>query len=166
LFNAAVASHVSARELAGPFDSVSVCFSKGLGAPVGSMLLGATPLIDRARRWRKVLGGGWRQAGLVAAMAGYAFDHQVARLADDHRRAARLAEGLRDLPGVAVDGPHTNMVFVTVPAERLTSLKQHLADAGVLIAARSPTLRLVTHLDVGDAGIERAIEAFGTFFAR
>ena len=166
LFNAAVASHVSARELAAPFDSVSVCFSKGLGAPVGSMLLGSNALIDRARRWRKVLGGGWRQAGVVAAMAAHAFDHHVARLADDHRRAARLAEGLRAIPGLVVDGPHTNMAFVTVPGERLASLKPHLADAGVLIAARSPTLRLVTHLDLDDAGIERAIAAFGAFFSR
>jgi threonine aldolase len=166
LFNAAVASHVSARELAAPFDSVSVCFSKGLGAPIGSMLLGSSALIDRARRWRKVLGGGWRQAGIVAAMAAHAFDHQVARLADDHRRAARLADGLHALPGVSVDGPHTNMVFVTVPGERLSALKQHLSAAGVLIAARSPTVRLVTHLDLDDAGIERAIEAFSRFFGK
>jgi threonine aldolase len=164
LFNAAVACHVSARELAAPFDSVSVCFSKGLGAPVGSMLLGPVALIDRARRWRKVLGGGWRQAGIVAAMAAHAFDHQVARLGDDHRRAARLAEGLRDLPGLTVDGPHTNMVFVTVPGDRLAALKQQLSDAGVMVAARSPTLRLVTHLDIGDEGIERAIDAFTGFF--
>ena len=166
LFNAAVASHVSARELAAPFDSVSVCFSKGLGAPVGSMLLGSNDLVERARRWRKVVGGGWRQAGIVAAMAAHAFDHQVARVADDHRRALQLAEGLRELPGVTVDGPHTNMVFVTVPADRLVALKQHLADAGVLIAARSPTIRLVTHLDIDDAGIARAMAAFSRFFGR
>jgi len=165
LFNAAVASHVSARELAAPFDSVSVCFSKGLGAPIGSMLLGSTALIDRARRWRKVLGGGWRQAGLVAAMAAYAFDHQIARLADDHRRAARLAEGLRGVPGIGVEGPHTSMVFVTVPGEKLAALTQHLAEAGVRIGSRSPTIRLVTHLDIDDAGIERALAAFRAYFA-
>jgi threonine aldolase len=164
LFNAAVASTVSARELAAPFDSVSICFSKGLGAPIGSMLLGSSGLIDRARRWRKVLGGGWRQAGMVAAMAAYAFDHQIGRLADDHRRAARLAEGLRTVPGISVDGPHTSMVFVTVPADRVVALTQHLADAGIRIASRSPTLRLVTHLDVDDSGVERAISAFSTFF--
>ena len=164
LFNAAVASTVSARELAAPFDSVSVCFSKGLGAPVGSMLLGSTALIDRARRWRKVLGGGWRQAGIVAAMAAHAFDHHVGRLADDHRRAAALADGLRALSGLSVDGPHTSMVFVTVPADRVAPLTKHLAEAGIRIASRSPTIRLVTHLDIDDAGIERAIAAFAAFF--
>ena len=164
LFNAAVESNHSARELASPFDSVSICFSKGLGAPIGSMLLGSGALIDRARRWRKVLGGGWRQAGIVAAMAGYALDHNVGRLADDHRRAATLADGLRALPGVTVNGPHTNMVFVTVPADRLAALLQHLQSESIRVSSRTPTLRLVTHLDLDDTAIERAITAFSAFF--
>jgi threonine aldolase len=164
LFNAAVATHHSARELAAPFDSVSVCFSKGLGAPIGSMLLGSAALVARARRWRKVLGGGWRQAGIVAAMAGYALDHNVARLAEDHRRAAVLADALRTLPGLAVDGPHTNMVFVTLPAERVADFAAHMAAQGIRVALRGTQLRLVTHLDLHDDGLDHAIAAFRSFF--
>src|SRR5690348_13282524 len=111
LFNAAIARGVAPREVARGFDSVSICFSKGLGAPVGSMLLGSAALIDKARRWRKVVGGGWRQAGLLAAMANHALDHHVARLAEDHARARRLAAALQALPALQVEGPHTSMVF-------------------------------------------------------
>ncbi|HJW45492.1 MAG TPA: low-specificity L-threonine aldolase, partial [Lysobacter sp.] len=100
LYNAAVAKGVPAREITQHFDSVSVCLSKGLGAPVGSVLLGTHALIEEARRWRKVAGGGMRQAGMLAAAGLYALDHHVTRLADDHRRAAMLADGLRDLPGL------------------------------------------------------------------
>jgi threonine aldolase len=164
LFNAAVASHRSARDLAAGFDSVSVCFSKGLGAPIGSMLLGSEALVARARRWRKVLGGGWRQAGLVAAMAGHALDHNVARLAEDHRRAAALADALRALPGLAVDGAHTNMVFVTLPPDRVDALAAHMDASGIRIALRGTKLRLVTHLDLDDAGLDRAIAAFQDVF--
>jgi threonine aldolase len=164
LFTAAVASHHSARDLAAPFDSVSVCFSKGLGAPIGSMLLGSEALVGRARRWRKVLGGGWRQAGVVAAMAGYALDHNVARLAEDHRRAAALAEALRALPGLAVDGAHTNMVFVTLPADRVDAFAAHMDARGIRVALRGTQLRLVTHLDLDDAGLARAVDAFQAFF--
>jgi threonine aldolase len=164
LFNAAVAAHRSARELAAPFDSVSVCFSKGLGAPIGSMLLGSEALVGRARRWRKVLGGGWRQAGLVAAMAAYALDHNVGRLADDHRRAADLADALRALPGLSVDGPHTNMVFATLPADRLDAFDAHMRAAGVLVARRGTALRLVAHLDLDDPGLARATAAFQDIF--
>jgi threonine aldolase len=163
LYNAAVARGVPPREIARGFDSVSICFSKGLGAPVGSMLLGDTALVERARRWRKVVGGGWRQAGLLAAMAGYALDHHVARLAEDHARAARLASALRALPGLAVDGPHTNMVFVTLPADASRTSPRTCRRARSAWPAR-PVLRLVTHLDVDDAALERAIGAFRDFF--
>jgi threonine aldolase len=164
LFNAAIASGVEAREIAGHFDSVSVCFSKGLGAPVGSMLLGSDELIAKARRWRKVLGGGWRQAGILAAMANYALDHHVSALADDHRRAADLATGLRALPGISVEGPHTNMVFVTVPTDSFAAFAEHLQTNGVRIFTRSPSLRLVLHRDVDDAGVAQAVAAFAEFF--
>ena len=164
LFNAAIARGVPAREVARGFDSVSVCFSKGLGAPVGSMLLGNEALIERARRWRKVVGGGWRQAGLLAAMAQHALDHHVARLAEDHARAARLAEALRGLPALKVEGPHTNMVFATLPNERLPELFAHLEARRIRVFTRGPALRLVTHLDVDDAGLERAIGAFQDFY--
>lgn len=164
LFNAALASGVPARRLLQAADSVSVCFSKGLGAPVGSVLLGSQALIERARRWRKVTGGGWRQAGMLAAACLYALDHHVARLAEDHERAARLADGLRDLPGLRVLGQHSNMVFLEVPVARQAVLRDHLADAGVRLSiGYLPSVRLVTHLDVDDAGIERALAAFTCF---
>ncbi len=165
LFNAAIGESVHAREIAAPFDSVSICFSKGLGAPVGSMLLGSEELISRARRWRKVLGGGWRQAGLLAAMANYALDHHVQGLADDHRRARELADALRALPALAVDGPHTNMVFVTLPADRVQALDAFMQSRSIRLALRGTSLRLVTHLDVDDAGLARCIDAFAEFFA-
>lgn len=167
LFNAAVAGGVPARTIAQYFDSVSVCLSKGLGAPVGSVLVGSHALIDKARRWRKVAGGGWRQAGILAAGCSYALDHHVARLADDHRRAAALADGLRGIPGVDLLGHYTNMVYVDVPAARLRDLDVHLRAAGIRISiGYLPTLRLVTHLDVDDDGIARVVAAFGEYFAR
>ena len=166
LFNAAVASGVPAREIAQHFDSVSVCLSKGLGAPVGSVLVGSAALIDKARRWRKVTGGGWRQAGMLAAAAQYALDHHVARLADDHARAVALAEGLGEIPGIKLLGRFTNMVFIDVPADRLRDLDVHLREAGVRISiGYLPTLRLVTHLDVDDEGVARTVAAFRQFFA-
>lgn len=165
LYNAAVASGVQAREIAQHFDSVSVCLSKGLGAPVGSALVGSAALIDKARRWRKVTGGGWRQAGMLAAACMYALDHHVVRLADDHARAVRLADGLKNIPNVNLLGLHTNMVFVDVPADRLRELDNHLRAVSVRISiGYLPTLRLVTHLDIDDDGVARVIEAFKTFF--
>ncbi|WP_266170009.1 low-specificity L-threonine aldolase [Dyella subtropica] len=166
LFNAAVASGVPAREIAALFDSLSVCLSKGLGAPVGSVLLGSAALIDKARRWRKVAGGGWRQAGMLAAAGMYALNHHVARLAEDHARAVSLAEQLGQIAGVRLLGQYTNMVFIDVPADRLRDLDTHLRAAGVRISiGYLPTLRLVTHLDVDDAGVARTVEAFHAFFA-
>jgi len=159
VFNAAVALGVPARGVCAPFDTVSVCLSKGLGAPVGSVLLGPRDFIARARRWRKVCGGGMRQAGILAAGALYALDHNVARLADDHARAARIADGLRNA-GVNVVAQHTNMVFIDIPTERHDALKARLADARIRVAiGYTPAIRLVTHLDVDDAGVDRAIAA-------
>jgi threonine aldolase len=166
LFNAAIALGVAPREVAAGFDSVSVCLSKGLGAPVGSVLLGSREFIGRARRPRKVLGGGLRQAGVLAGAGIHALEHNVARLADDHANAQRLADGLRRIGELAVDGPYTNMVFVSVAGTRLVALAAHLQARGILILARSPTVRLVTHLDVDAAGVERALAAIGDFFAR
>ncbi|GGA23066.1 low-specificity L-threonine aldolase [Dyella nitratireducens] len=167
LYNAAVAGGVSPRNIAQHFDSVSVCLSKGLGAPVGSVLVGSAVLVEKARRWRKVAGGGWRQAGILAAACSYALDHHVARLADDHARAVRLANGLSEIAGIKLLGQHTNMVFIDVPAERLRELDTHLRAASIRISiGYLPTLRLVTHLDVDDAGVERVIKAFAAFFGR
>jgi len=164
LFNAAVALGVPAREIARHFHTVSVCRAKGLGAPVGSVLLGPREFVERARRWRKVAGGGWRQAGLLAAACDYALDHHVARLAEDHARAARLAEGLREAPRLGVLGQFTNMVYVQAAREDLPALRAHLEAAGIRTAiGAAPTIRLVLHLDVDDAGVERAIAAFRDF---
>jgi len=165
LYNAAVASGVPARAITRHFDSVSVCLSKGLGAPVGSVLVGSHALIAVARRWRKVTGGGWRQAGMLAAACEYALDHNVGRLAEDHARAARLADALRDLPGLTVAAQHTNMVFIEVPAGRLAAFKAHVDAKGIRMSiGYLPQIRMVTHLDIDDAGIERAVAAFRGFF--
>ena len=166
LFNAAIAQGVPAREIAQKFDSVSVCFSKGLGAPVGSVLVGSHELIHRAARWRKMLGGGWRQAGMLAAACSYALDHNVERMAEDRARAARLADALRDLPELVVCGQHTSMVFIDVPPERRAAFKAHMDAARVRMAiGYLPHIRMVMHLDVDDADIERTIDAFRSFFA-
>lgn len=163
MYNAAVATGVSPRAICAPFDTVSVCLSKGLGAPVGSVLLGPAAFIEKAKRWRKVCGGGMRQAGLLAAGALHALDHHVARLAEDHARAARLAAGLR-AAGIAVTAQHTNMVFIEVPVERLPALDALLIDAQVRVSiGYTPAIRLVTHLDVDDEAVDRAIDVFRRF---
>lgn len=162
LFNAATAiggdPRTAAREMADHFDSVSVCFSKGLGAPVGSALVGSAEFIGRAHRWRKMLGGGMRQAGVLAAGALHALDHHVDRLADDHRLAQRLAVGLAGLPGLTVEPPQTNIVFADLQGPRAAGLIEHLKSRGVL-ATGLYRLRFVTHLDVDAAGVDRAIAA-------
>ena len=158
LFNAAVKLGVPAAALAAPFDSVSVCFSKGLGAPVGSALVGSKEFIARAHRWRKMVGGGMRQAGVVAAAAIYALDHHVDRLAEDHALAARLAAGLQGLPGLTVEPPQTNILFADLAGERAAGLMDHLKSRGVL-ATGLYRLRFVTHLDVDAEGVDRAVAA-------
>jgi threonine aldolase len=162
LFNAAVAvggePKVTARRIAEHFDSVSVCFSKGLGAPVGSALVGSRDFIRGAHRWRKMLGGGMRQAGVLAAAALHALDHHVARLAEDHVLARRLADGLAGLPGILVEPPQTNIVFAEVSGERAGGLVEHMKLRGVL-ATGLYRLRFVTHLDVNAEGVDRAIAA-------
>jgi threonine aldolase len=174
LFNAAVAQSAAsgstpmaeARRIAGLFDTVSVCFSKGLGTPAGSVLCGSSELIARAHRVRKMAGGGMRQAGVLAAAAVHALDHHVDRLAQDHARARRLAQGLADVEGLRVEAPHTNIVFIDLvgPArEKSAALLDHLKAQGVL-ATGLYRLRFATHLDVDDAGVERAIAAVRGFF--
>jgi len=162
LFNAAVGlggdPRANAREMAELFDSVSVCFSKGLGAPAGSALVGSAELIARAKRVRKMAGGTMRQAGILAAAAMHALDHHIDRLADDHARARRLAEGLQGLPGVTVQMPQTNMVFIDLPRERAAAAVAALREQGVLSTGLYQ-LRLVTHLDVNDEQIDQAIAA-------
>ena len=158
---------VEARRIAQCFDSVSVCFSKGLGAPAGSALCGSRDLLTRAHRIRKMAGGGMRQSGLLAAAACYALDHHVARLAQDHALARRLAAGLSGSAGLVVEPPQSNMVFVELVGQaraRAAELIPFLAARGVL-ASGLYRLRFVTHLDVDAAGIEQTLIAMRDFLA-
>ncbi len=150
------------RRMAELFDSVSVCLSKGLGAPVGSVLCGSVALMDKAHRWRKVLGGGMRQAGLLAAAALHALEHHVERLHQDHVLAQRLATGLQGLPGIAVRSAQTNIVFVDVANGLAPELLAHLRQDGVL-ATGQVRPRFVTHLDVDAAGIDQALASVRRF---
>ena len=170
LFNAAIASRqngesglAAAKRIASYFDSVSVCFSKGMGAPVGSVLCGSKELIARAHRIRKMAGGGMRQVGLLAAAANYALDHHAERLADDHALAQRLAQGLEGISGLSVRSAQTNIVFVDVADGRGPDLLAYLKANNVL-ATGLIGLRFVTHLDVDAAGIDHALACIRTFF--
>ena len=165
IFNALVASGQRSEDYGQLFDSISVCLSKGLGAPVGSVLLGTQAFIQKCKRIRKVMGGGWRQAGYLAAAGLYALEHHVDRLADDHRRAARLAAVLRQQPYVAeVLAPETNLVIFRLheqqpAAEFLAALEQ----AGIRASSFGPQwIRFVTHLDVDDAMVRRVEAALET----
>jgi threonine aldolase len=161
IFNAIVKQKIREPEAAAGFDSVSVCLSKGLGAPAGSVLLGSADLIASARRWRKALGGGMRQAGILAAAGLYALEHHVERLADDHENALFLAEALRGL-GLAVEAPQTNIVFVDIPEEHVKGLAAHLEESGVLATVGRRT-RFATHLDAPRDKLERALQVFRAY---
>ncbi len=155
-----------AKRIAQCFDSVSVCFSKGLGAPVGSALCGSAEIIYRARRLRKMAGGGMRQAGVLASAASYALDHHIDRLADDHALMRELYGGLKDIPGLSIEPPQTNILFIDLQGdarERAQALADHLSARGVM-AIGLYRLRLVTHLDVDAEGVRRAIAAIREFF--
>lgn len=160
LFNAAAALNIEAADLVARADSVSVCLSKGLGAPVGSVLVGTTQFIDRARRYRKWLGGGMRQAGILAAAGLMALDNRH-RLVEDHQRARRLLEGLRDL-GYDAWGPAlpTNMVMINTPGPAAAVVGEALQHGVAFGTMGERLIRLVTHLDVDDAGIHQALEVF------
>ena len=174
LFNAAVAQATASgtsaydevKNIAQCFDSVSVCFSKGLGAPMGSALCGSKAFIAKAHRLRKMAGGGLRQAGFMAAAASYALDHHVIRLAEDHQLMAHLAKGLAGIPGLQIETPQTNILFVDLVGEakaRGAALQAHLKSEGVDMNGLY-RLRFVTHLDVDRAGVDRAIAAIRQFF--
>lgn len=161
LFNAAVASDIPAEVIAAPFDSISICLSKGLGAPVGSLLVGDRDFIARARRLRKMVGGGMRQAGMLAQAGLFALEQHVARLTDDHRRAKRLAEGLAALPGIELDLSlvQSNMVFLRLAKGEPAQLLAFMKERGILFSGYGE-LRLVTHLQINDDDIEEVIDAF------
>ncbi len=163
LWNASVATGIPVREWAATVDSLMMCFSKGLGAPVGSILVGDGALIRRARRTRKRWGGGMRQVGILAAACLHALDHHIERLVDDHRRARALAEGLARLSGLSVVSPDTNIVFLEIEERSvdLDAVMARLESRGVRMARYGPRrLRAVTHLDVDDAGIALALREF------
>jgi threonine aldolase len=162
IFNAATALDMKVNDLCAGFDSVSSCLSKGLGAPAGTVLLGKKDFIQKAKRARKILGGGMRQAGVIAAAGLYALEHNVERLKTDHANAERLARGLREI-GLEAQ-LNTNMVLVKVSAQQAQQLGEFLKARLILVLPRSP-MRLVTHLDVDSAGIEHALGAFRSFFA-
>ena len=166
-FNAAIKLNVPASAIAGHFDSISICLSKGLGAPVGSILCGTRELVEKARRWRKVLGGGMRQAGVLAAAGIIALTDHVERLAEDHENAQRLAEGLVQIQELSLDMStvQTNMVFVALEKARFLDLQKDLREKGILIAGRDQ-IRLVTHLDVSAEDIQQVIAAFKAHFSR
>ncbi len=166
IFNAAVKQQVDVKDISTPFDSVSICLSKGLGAPVGSLLCASSEQIREARKWRKMLGGGMRQAGIIAAAGIYALENNIDRLTEDHANAALLAEGLAEIDEVTIDPAtvQTNMVFVTVEDSMVVSLIDHLRQRGILTCDDVP-MRLVTHLDVTAEDMKTVVEAFKEFFA-
>jgi threonine aldolase len=169
LWNASIATSIKPREYAKWADSVSVCLSKGLGAPVGSLLAGSADYIDKAHRFRKMFGGGMRQAGILAAAGIHALDHHLERLEEDHRHAKNLAQGISALRGVTVnpDEVETNIVILDVAGSGLTApqVAGAMKEMGILIHAFSPTrIRLVTHLDVSIEDIEKALDAFRKVF--
>ncbi len=167
VFNAAVKLELEVKEISQYFDTVSVCLSKGLGAPVGSVLCGSADKIKKALRWRKVLGGGMRQAGIIAAGGIYALTNNIARLAEDHYNAGYLASALDDIAEVTVvpNSTETNMVFASVESSVLSDLASYLNEREILINARNP-IRFVTHLDVNQTDIKRLVDTIKDFFSR
>ena len=161
--NAAVKQGISLRDATAGFDTVSVCLSKGLGAPVGSILCGPKAFIEQGKRWRKMLGGGMRQAGIIAAAGLYALQHNVERLADDHANAARLSSGLREIADLKVATPQTNIFYIEVPPAACDALRATLARERIRATVGQHT-RLVTHLNVSAADVERIIAVFTAFF--
>jgi|TARA_B110000438_G_scaffold27447_1_gene26366 threonine aldolase len=159
LWNAAISLAVEVNQITAFFDSISVCLSKGLGAPIGSVLVGKTPFIDEARKWRKMLGGGMRQTGLIAAAGLFAIQHNVSRLAEDHSNAALLATGLKQNDGITVEANETNMVFIQLREEN-KSIQADLHDLGICTIWNKSRCRLVTHIDITENDVDKVTEAF------
>lgn len=168
VFNAAVRCGIAPDTIGGMFDSVSACLSKGLGAPIGSVLTGSRAFIDRARRWRKMLGGGTRQVGILAAAGLYALEHNIQRLEEDHEHAMVLANGLGGIEELEIQNTtqRTNMVFVSMSERLLEGLAQFMHERGILITAHENPVRLVTHLDIDRAGIDNTVDAFKDYFRK
>ena len=168
LFNAAIKQNKPAAELVAPMDSVSICLSKGLGTPAGSVLVGAEPLIRYAKRQRKMLGGGMRQSGMLAAAGLYALEHNIERLADDHQHAQKIVQALMTIPELEVDQERlqTNMFFIKPRPEDHEPLQQFMAEHGVRIGWQKPWMRCVVHLDVSADDVEQIITLFKQYYQR
>ena len=167
VFNAAVKHNIEVCQIADYFDSISVCLSKGLGAPVGSVLCGSETLIDNARRNRKMLGGGMRQAGILAAAGIFALENNVHRLADDHEKARHLAQGLSGIEEIKThySDSQTNMVFIEIIDPSKNDFVEYMKKQGILLSGRY-NLRLVTHLDINDQDINLTIKKFKNYFSK
>lgn len=167
LMNAAVKLGVPAKQIVDPVDSVSLCLSKGLGTPAGSVLVGSHDFIARARRMRKLVGGGMRQVGILAAAGIYALDHHIERLAEDHANALRLADQLGRINQVTIklDEIETNMVFMRLPEGSAGPLRKYLSERGIILGNGEPTIRLVTHLDIGVGAVDQLATEINNFFS-
>ncbi len=163
IFNAARALNVHVCEIAQHFDTISFCLSKGLGAPVGSLLVGTRDTIEKGRRHRQLLGGGLRQAGILAAAGLYALNNHIERLTEDHKRAKRLAKALADIPGVTPDIPQTNMVFCAVNPAVQDHFAAFLLDRQIAVSGTASRQRWVTHLDIGEATLTRTLDHLTEF---
>lgn len=168
LMNAAVASNMQPDAFAASFDSVSLCLSKGLAAPVGSVLVGDKAFIARARRLRKQLGGGMRQVGMLAAAGHYALDHNISRLREDHERAFALATALQTIDDVHVDmdAVETNMVYMSLPDDRTRGLKAFLAEEGLVISPAKQAFRLVVHKDIPEQAVDQLADAVARYMTK
>ena len=162
VFNAAIKQEIPLEAITKHFDSVSACLSKGLGAPLGAVLCGTDSFVKDARKWRKMVGGGWRQAGIVASAGLYALENNVTRLTDDHDNALLLAELLNEINDVSVEQVpnRTNMVFIKVPTQYLEDIETRFLERGVLITASENPVRLVTHLDIDEAAVRHTASVF------
>lgn len=166
VFNAAVKLGIDVKEITKHFDSIQICLSKGLGAPVGSLLCSTKEIVEKARRWRKMLGGGMRQAGVIAAGGIYALENNVQRLAEDHENAQILAQGLSKIDGIKLDlnAVETNMVFIELNRNVDNDIEKFLRDRGILITGHK-NIRLVTHLDLDEKDISGIVSAFEKYFS-
>ncbi|MDD3044906.1 MAG: low-specificity L-threonine aldolase [Candidatus Delongbacteria bacterium] len=166
VFNAAVKHGIDVKEITKHFDSIQICLSKGLGAPVGSLLCSTKEIVEKARRWRKMLGGGMRQAGVIAAGGIYALENNVQRLSEDHQKAQILAQGLSKIDGIKLDlnAVETNMVFIELNRNVDNDIEKFLRDRGILITGHK-NIRLVTHLDLDEQDISGIVSAFEKYFS-
>ena len=166
LFNAAVSLGAGAAELAAPADSVTFCLSKGLSCPVGSIVVGSADFIDRARRWRKMLGAGMRQVGVIAAAGVYALENMIDRLAEDHTNAKKLAEGLAGIDGISVDpdNVHSNIVYFNIPPGIGAAISTDMKERGILVNAGDPVMRMVTHYGISSEDIDYTLVAMQEHF--